>query len=227
MHGVNKHIRGREVKLINPQHLTWIPVHEQSCYSDSLTDQHHSGILMGTQHFSPWHWATEQTGITAWSHLDRARQIWPHPGVDAAGEEPQQWHLGEGTAPSTHTQLQEQLQTCTRLQIQLPFPKNSHSASPHHRTPKINAVLVHPHYICNWQAAGTLSRFYQPLSVQEITKLTISWELGWSQQLLPCWCSGQVWAFLVKITHIALTKQWLAFKVKMFLKNFGVSHQGF
>lgn len=159
------------MKLINPQNLARIPVHQQSYCSSSLTDKHHLVILMVTQHFNHLTLTVQpQTSlrITTWPHLI-------HPGRSNPTQVWMLWVMSHSNdisvrdmhRPSTHTQVQAELQTCTRLLlIQLPFPKTSHSASLQYRIPTINAALVHSFFICS------MSRFYQPLSVQEITKLT-------------------------------------------------------
>lgn len=183
--------RGGEVKLINPQNLARIPLHPQSSCSNSSTDK--QVTLMGTHStstISPWQWshrpASGSQHDPSWIYPGRSNptHVWMLLVMSHSSDISVRGHAQH--LPLTHM-WQAQLQTCTRLPlIQLTFTKNSHSASLHSRIPTINAAPVHPYYICSWQAEGTLSKFHQPLSVQEITKLTISWELGWNQQLLPC-----------------------------------------
>lgn len=179
--------RGREVKPSKFSPNSWASAkllqwffNTQTPLSDTDGDTQHLTHLIPTELTQDLK-LTPSGPILVWMLL-----------VMSHSNEPQ-W--GTCTAPSTHTQVQAELQTCTRLQK---FPKPATVPLFTTEFPQLMLPWCIQYYICSWQAEGTLSRFYQPPSVQEITKLTISWDLGWSQQLLPAGAQGKSELSLLK-----------------------------
>lgn len=187
--------RGREVKLINPQILAWIPVHQQSYCSSSLTDKHHSVSLMGTNStptISPWEWSLSPA---SGSQHD---PIWIHPG---RSNPTQVWMLGEmshsnDTLVRGHAQHLPPTHECK--QNSKPA-QDSCWFSSHSQKPATVPLFTteFPQLMLPWCthiafAAGRLKAPWAGSISHSLYKKSPNWQSpeNWSQQLLPC--SGQV-----------------------------------